>query len=74
MASKRRIRRKACEGKIRYENQKDAELARNHVFYKNPKIHHSFLNVYRCKFCGFYHIGHLNKKQEHVRKLKKQAS
>ncbi len=71
MASKRKVRRKACTGKIKYELQKDAEIARNFIFHKNPEIHHSFLNVYKCKFCGSFHVGHLNRKQEMAKKYKK---
>jgi hypothetical protein len=69
MASKRRIRKNSCKGKIQYKTEKEAQISRNFIFHKNPEIHTSYLNVYKCKFCGFFHIGHLNKKREKARKL-----
>lgn len=74
MASKRRVRRKACEGKIRYNSQEEGEKARNHIFHKKPEIHRTFLNVYRCKFCGYFHIGHLDANQQKARNAEKRAS
>ena len=73
MASKRKVRRKSCEGKIRYNTVEEAEKARNHVFHKNPEIHRTYLNVYKCKFCGYYHFGHLDAKKQQGRNAKKRA-
>lgn len=47
MASKRQVRRKSCERKVKYETAKDANA--------NIRIG---LIVYKCKFCGKYHVGH----------------
>jgi hypothetical protein len=55
MASKRRLRRKACGKKIRYTTVKDAENAKFRVYrqsYSGP------MDVYHCSFCGGYHFGH----------------
>lgn len=54
MASKRRIRRKACEGKARH-------LTAEHAMIALRKTRQPDMNVYRCRFCGGYHIGHLPK-------------
>ena len=56
MASKRRIRRKACGKKIRYETAKDAGAGRHAL--NRSKGYQGQMNVYRCPFCGGYHIGH----------------
>jgi hypothetical protein len=47
MSSKRHIRRKSCEGKVRYATVEEAR-----------KRLRGGMNAYRCKFCGGYHIGH----------------
>ncbi len=48
MASKRAIRRRACEGKQRYESRGEAANA----CYK-PSLH-----PYQCTFCTGWHVGH----------------
>ena len=60
----------ACDGKFKHEKRVDAIKQA-----KNGKIK---LNVYRCSFCGFFHVGHSSEKdmdnhkrfRERVRKLK----
>lgn len=52
MASKRRLRRKSCTGKVRYLSQ-DLALAAL-----------SAMTPYRCQFCNGFHFGHPPK---HVR-------
>lgn len=57
MSSKRHLRRKACEGKVRHESSAAAmrhirSLRRQGDLYTGP------LNAYRCEFCRGYHIGH----------------
>jgi len=52
MSSKRRIRRKACVGKIRSTT---AEAAREQMLATHRP---GRLNVYPCRFCGGYHVGH----------------
>lgn len=60
MASKRRIRRKACGDKIRYETMQKAidalTSAKRRGIVKSRTTDH--LNAYRCGFCGGYHWGH----------------
>jgi hypothetical protein len=46
-------RQVACEGKRRYENRKQARKARNGTKTQGR------LNIYRCPFCDFLHLGHL---------------
>lgn len=58
MSSKRRIRRKQCESKKRYSTREEAERAIAQIFYHS----HGYpgkLNVYHCKFCGGWHVGHM---------------
>ena len=53
MASKRRVRRQSCEGKLRYPTQDEARMASNRA---NSRT--SWIMPYKCNFCGGYHIGH----------------
>lgn len=57
MASKRAIRRRACDGKRRYA---DAKEARGGVWNlrRSGKAEGAMLAVYRCQFCGGFHFGH----------------
>ena len=57
MASKRRIRRKACSSKVRHASRADALTAMHKVIAAGKK-HGGRLNVYYCQFCGGYHFGH----------------
>lgn len=41
----------ACIGKARHETPKAAAV---HLKRRDGKR----MNVYKCKYCGFYHIGH----------------
>lgn len=69
MASKRRIRRKQCEGKKRYLNREDCTFAMFKVNKKNQSWHR--LNTYKCKFCKGWHFGHTPKKVvEYINKRK----
>jgi hypothetical protein len=60
MASKRRLRRVACEGKVPYETEKDAWTAANSAHRRTG----DWIAPYRCQFCHRFHIGHPPK---HVR-------
>jgi hypothetical protein len=52
MSSKRRLRRKGCAGKTRHETR---EAARAHLLeLRRPWT----LNVYPCRYCGGFHVGH----------------
>jgi hypothetical protein len=56
MSSKRAVRRKACKGKVRHTDRQAAAAA---LFALNQKKgYQGPMNVYGCKFCGGYHIGH----------------
>ena len=57
MASKRRIRRKSCEGKRRFTNSTEA-LNAVHSVIRNGRKRGGWLNVYKCQFCKGYHFGH----------------
>lgn len=56
MASKRRLRRKSCEGKARHSTWKGAEIAAD-IHYQRFR---SVVFPYLCQFCKHptYHIGH----------------
>lgn len=56
MASKRAQRRKACDGKQRFESSQQAMGALMRL--KRGKPDAGFMNAYRCKFCGGFHFGH----------------
>jgi len=56
MASKRRIKRKSCTGKVRHLSS-DAARKALRVTVRHDQVHQP-MNVYRCQFCGGYHIGH----------------
>lgn len=53
MASKRRLRRRACEQKKRYESKEDAT---NHGVFDN-------LVAYNCPHCHGWHVGRRKQKQ-----------
>jgi hypothetical protein len=50
MASKRRLRAKSCEGKMKHESMAKAHVAAKHT---GPDVH-----PYACRWCGKYHVGH----------------
>jgi len=54
MASKRRLRRKACEGKVRHLDLASAWEAARVAAQRSGDIIHA----YRCQHCGGFHIGH----------------
>ena len=49
MASKRRLRRKACEGKQSYATLEAATAVTQRL---------RGLNAYKCKHCSGFHVGH----------------
>ncbi len=60
VASKRRLRRKACDGKIRHATIQDAKRT---IYELNRKDaingqHRGRMNAYYCKFCAGVHVGH----------------
>ena len=54
MASKRRLKRKACTGKVAYATQSAAVAASRALFKKT----HGYVQAYRCHWCSKYHVGH----------------
>lgn len=54
MASKRRIRRKSCTSKVRYETEQDAKNSAMVATARRKEV----ILPYRCRFCGGYHTGH----------------
>jgi hypothetical protein len=52
MSSKRAQRRSGCKGKRRFADATEAEAARHALGDRRQ------MNSYRCRFCGFWHIGH----------------
>lgn len=54
MASKRRLRRKACEGKIRHEDKVTADRHAAWARWRSK----SHIAAYQCPHCGGFHIGH----------------
>ena len=63
MASKRHLRRRACEGKKRYDTEEDANRAADYIF---TYQHDDRADVYRCDHCGAFHVGH--RRREYVRR------
>lgn len=57
MASKRHQRRKQCEGKRRHATADNA-LVEIRMIHKRHG-HCGQIGVYRCSFCGSYHVGHM---------------
>lgn len=56
MASKRHLRRKACEGKRRHPSVREAQHAVQ-VLYQRHVVDGE-VQAYQCPFCGGYHVGH----------------
>ncbi|WOK01479.1 hypothetical protein [Pseudomonas phage UF_RH7] len=56
MASKRRLRRRTCEGKIKHETAEKA--ARAIISLVRSRGHQGQLHVYQCPFCMKFHVGH----------------
>lgn len=54
MSSKRRIRRKACQGKIAYRTLEKAEIAAARLRAQDENVH-----GYQCPHCHQFHCGHL---------------
>lgn len=56
MVSKRRIRRRQCTNKQRFDTSAEAGYSA-YLLTKSGKSRGA-VHVYKCKFCGKYHIGH----------------
>lgn len=54
MSRKRAERRRMCGKKQRHRESSDAERHAAQLWYKDGER----MNVYRCRWCGYYHVGH----------------
>lgn len=66
MSSKRQVRRKQCAGKVKHPTEQAAIAAM-------VRTAPTGLAVYRCAFCGAYHVGHMNRRQRQGRSARKVA-
>jgi hypothetical protein len=57
MASKRRLRRKQCGTKRRYESHIDANEVMMQII-RSGRKRGGWLHVYKCRFCHGWHFGH----------------
>jgi hypothetical protein len=58
MSSKRRLRRKKCDGKRRFEFFAQALASIRSLARTNGARHPETLRAYLCNFCKGWHIGH----------------
>lgn len=58
-----KLRRKQCEGKLRYPSLKDARLSATEMSRRIGRD----ISPYRCRFCESWHVGHtpFRKEQNH---------
>lgn len=66
MASKRRLRRNACDGKTRYAEQQAAHVAAGRASERAG----AWISSYKCPFCGAWHIGHVPAQVRRARRLR----
>lgn len=57
MASKRRIRNRACSRKKRHDTATAAKKEMNRLV-RFRRIDDGVLHVYRCPWCSGWHVGH----------------
>jgi hypothetical protein len=57
MASKRRLRRKSCEGKRRFDETDQAWVS------VRTRGALGAMHVYQCRWCGKFHVGHWTGRQ-----------
>lgn len=62
MASKRRIRRESCTGKVRHPSARAGLDHIRHLYI--AKGWQGRMVVYRCRFCGGFHVGHAMARRE----------
>lgn len=56
MSSKRRIRRRSCKSKVRHATVEAGQHAIRQL--NRARGYQGRLDVYRCQFCGGFHVGH----------------
>jgi hypothetical protein len=64
MASKRHVRRKSCVGKVGHLTARAGFVAIAKLNQRGPQ---GLMAVYRCRYCGMYHIGHVRNKYRATR-------
>jgi len=55
-----------CQDKKKYGTEKSANRGRMNLWGADPTVVLSDLEVYRCKECGFFHVGHISKHRKHL--------
>jgi hypothetical protein len=59
VASRRRLRRNQCSGKIRYQTEEAGQAAVRSIIRAGKVMgHKGFLKPYLCKWCHGWHVGH----------------
>jgi hypothetical protein len=58
MGSKRNIRKRSCEGKIKFASFQEVSA----FFAKKEGVHG--YQIYKCAFCGGWHFGHMTAKNK----------
>ncbi|MGE0333217.1 MAG: hypothetical protein AB7P37_21260 [Ramlibacter sp.] len=56
-AIRRRLQRKACQGKVRHANEAGANVALRKL--RRTGTTDGVMQAYACRFCGGWHIGHV---------------
>lgn len=69
MSSKRRIRRKSCEGKQRHNSKTEAVA---HII-NERRNGNTGLCAYKCRFCGGWHVGHKPKKVKMCEEIRRET-
>ena len=64
VASKRAIRRRACQGKIQFFSRQQALVEALRL----QKFHGVVVHPYRCRFCGQWHNGHDDAKTKQIKR------
>lgn len=70
MSSKRRFRRRSCEGKQRHDSYKQGKKHLQSLVLSNKA--YGLLNVYHCKFCKGWHVGRVDKRTRQAIKAKRE--
>jgi len=63
MASKRAIRRRGCEGKVRHATIDAAGREAARIGGRRRHVH-----AYKCERCGCYHVGHERRRRQMKRR------
>jgi len=59
MSSKRAVRRQQCGHKRAFATEAEAQATLPALYRRNARTGSSYrLNVYRCPYCGAFHVGH----------------